>query len=1215
MNNAIICCFLSCCQLKGSVAWRKRIILFLSAILLPAMTSAETDDEEDVYELSPFLVETTDDRGYISTNTTAGTSLNTALRNLPMGIEIINREFLEDVQATDMREALSYTPGVFMQQFENRSTAVNPSVSRDYSPSSMVGASEFNDAIVIRGYTVPNQQRMGFRMGTIVPAYGVALGGITDSANTQRQEVVRGPQSLLYGINVLSGIVNIMPRRPLPDFRTDISMGVGNMGFRRMVLDNTGPLIDGKLNYRVLAAFQNEGDPVDFREREREYYVGQLEWRIHRRAILFAEVQYMDSKAKGIGPQFFVDNRMGGNRTFKNTYGESYQFGWDYYNEHFFDHDRNIVAATVQPETLPDLIGLERDGQAHVIPGGTNYFFPKPGRTYEFPDLGRNYNISGPDTYRSRREFNFTAVLNYSPFQNLDMETGVFYADVKDTEFNIHRGVFNNSLQIVIPTIYSVSQHNPEIDINDPYGFGPGELFIMPRNAVIDRPEDVVLGRKYGYYYWYERPTTAETWQFRQRAAYTFETSWLNGRIDGRHTFSGGLQYIQDEVSFVLADFGNLRPIYTTNPDDPADNRLDRDPFIFRDSIFDYEPIRYDPALGSLAMIGRTSFAGLGDVNHEEDYITRSGWKEATLWYRGKYGVYHGRFFDDRLHIVLGVRQDRYQVREKELLRVLDQDRETDFWQGGSSQIVPVDAFAGFGDVPYEWNPDLPDSLNEKVAMSVDRLRLTHPQGTIEKNFAEDESYNSKTMGFNYSIHPDLSVYYLYSEGIFPNSGLRDGAYQTIKAERTTNNEVGLKFDFLDGRISGRIAYWEIDRRNAVWNWQFAPNPQSWWGGPNVPAHQLVEREARFSPRLVDNHRAGVESDSWDIRYGVPEEYVLLAFEKMGMDPPLRVIRPGQPPTVDTTALTPYGFHNFLTEVWSNPLLAGGGRLRFYMVNYHDMLAVDEELPEGNPLKLALDMAVRDSEFLDLGGLPILYQGDANPADVRAHSASGPHGANVLFEEKGRGIDGQIFFTPRPNYQIIFGFSQQERDVRSFTMVSGHAVDSDGNVLTDGPRYTTEYDIWVFMLGPDNFEDPRDPSSLKSGAIHGLDLSFVPRTHLNLWNKYTFTEGLLERLEVGGGINYYSRVATSTPVSSREMGTNPFRTPDIPSRYQVDAYLGYRFDWDRTRWRIAFNVYNLLNNQVGEAFASYDSEEGIRNRRTRQFYNPRSYRLSVSVQF
>ncbi|MCH6257842.1 VWA domain-containing protein [Puniceicoccaceae bacterium K14] len=67
---------------------------------------------DDIFELSPFEVGASDDLGWRSTNSSAGTSLNTSIKDIPISIEVITSEFLEDIGANDFDDALSYSAGM-----------------------------------------------------------------------------------------------------------------------------------------------------------------------------------------------------------------------------------------------------------------------------------------------------------------------------------------------------------------------------------------------------------------------------------------------------------------------------------------------------------------------------------------------------------------------------------------------------------------------------------------------------------------------------------------------------------------------------------------------------------------------------------------------------------------------------------------------------------------------------------------------------------------------------------------------------------------------------------------------------------------------------------------------------------------------------------------------------------------------------------------------
>ena len=65
--------------------------------------------------LSPFVVSTENDKGYRASNSISGTRLDTAIKDLPMPIEVITEDFIRDIGATDLRGALRYSSGILLQ--------------------------------------------------------------------------------------------------------------------------------------------------------------------------------------------------------------------------------------------------------------------------------------------------------------------------------------------------------------------------------------------------------------------------------------------------------------------------------------------------------------------------------------------------------------------------------------------------------------------------------------------------------------------------------------------------------------------------------------------------------------------------------------------------------------------------------------------------------------------------------------------------------------------------------------------------------------------------------------------------------------------------------------------------------------------------------------------------------------------------------------------
>ena len=77
----------------------------------------------------------------------------------------------------------------------------------------------------------------------------------TDLPDIAQVEVLRGPQSTLYGRNALSGVVNITTRRPTSEFEFDAAASYGNFDAVDLRAGVSGPLTDEDLFFRLSGQF------------------------------------------------------------------------------------------------------------------------------------------------------------------------------------------------------------------------------------------------------------------------------------------------------------------------------------------------------------------------------------------------------------------------------------------------------------------------------------------------------------------------------------------------------------------------------------------------------------------------------------------------------------------------------------------------------------------------------------------------------------------------------------------------------------------------------------------------------------------------------------------------------------------------------------------------------------------------------------------------
>ena len=81
----------------------------------------------------------------------------------------------------------------------------------------------------------------------------------------ERIEVLRGPQSALYGAGAIAGAINVVTRRPSDEFRFKTKAGYGKGDDKRVDAMISGPLAKGKAYYRLVGSFRDWDGLIDSR--------------------------------------------------------------------------------------------------------------------------------------------------------------------------------------------------------------------------------------------------------------------------------------------------------------------------------------------------------------------------------------------------------------------------------------------------------------------------------------------------------------------------------------------------------------------------------------------------------------------------------------------------------------------------------------------------------------------------------------------------------------------------------------------------------------------------------------------------------------------------------------------------------------------------------------------------------------------------------------
>lgn len=202
-----------------------------------------TPANEEVLQLSPFMVGSERDSGYVATSSLAGTRIRTDLRDLANPISVVTREFMQDVGATDPVDLLIYTGNT-----EAGGSGGN------YSGASVGSPAIFTD--VTRNPQNNNRVRGLARADLTRNYFPSAI--VFDSYNTARVEINRGPNATLFGLGSPGGIINSQLIQPSLRNAAKAELSMDDRGSTRGTLDVDRVLMPGRLAVRVAGLEERE---------------------------------------------------------------------------------------------------------------------------------------------------------------------------------------------------------------------------------------------------------------------------------------------------------------------------------------------------------------------------------------------------------------------------------------------------------------------------------------------------------------------------------------------------------------------------------------------------------------------------------------------------------------------------------------------------------------------------------------------------------------------------------------------------------------------------------------------------------------------------------------------------------------------------------------------------------------------------------------------
>ncbi|MXP25621.1 TonB-dependent receptor [Altererythrobacter indicus] len=206
-----------------------RSTVAVSTLCVPAMAFAQdTQDSSDLgFEMAEPAPPSTATEGDAFGNSIVVTAQKRAqtLQDVPVAVSVITANTLEEAQVRDLRDLQTLVPSLQVSQL----------------------SSSANTNFFIRGFG------NGANNPGIEPSVGVFVDNvyrsrtasqISDLPDVERVEVLRGPQSTLFGKNASAGVISITTKKPEFTFGGSAELTYGNFDQRIAKGYVTGPLSD-----------------------------------------------------------------------------------------------------------------------------------------------------------------------------------------------------------------------------------------------------------------------------------------------------------------------------------------------------------------------------------------------------------------------------------------------------------------------------------------------------------------------------------------------------------------------------------------------------------------------------------------------------------------------------------------------------------------------------------------------------------------------------------------------------------------------------------------------------------------------------------------------------------------------------------------------------------------------------------------------------------
>lgn len=248
---------------------------------LPAQSLPPADAEETI-TLLPFSVTAEKSSGYRVTSATTATRTNTPLIDIPQTVDIVTKEFWEDIAATSFDESFKYVANVYVR---NRHAGSGDGVN--------LRGFETNASIAVDGVRMGNYKR--------------------DLVGYERLEIVKGPPSAVQGRAGGTGLLNYILKKPSFAAREGyvryrMSWNEFDAMMNRAEFDVNLPLVGNVLALRVAGSWQNGDDYIKFNRFRNQTLYPSFRWKVSQNTevVLATELLNLRTPSRDEGHGFAI---------------------------------------------------------------------------------------------------------------------------------------------------------------------------------------------------------------------------------------------------------------------------------------------------------------------------------------------------------------------------------------------------------------------------------------------------------------------------------------------------------------------------------------------------------------------------------------------------------------------------------------------------------------------------------------------------------------------------------------------------------------------------------------------------------------------------------------------------------------------------------------------------------------------------------------------